>query len=174
MGLNVPGPVKAIIQDHWAVVGFIVIVTIGIGGKMAGGKIYSSLKARDLIESLSDSALYLGSAIAGSSGTILALMLTLVGLIRRMDTDFDHKVYRRISAIATVSAINLIGAVILLLMLTMPVGDFEDIPEHWYPTFFNILYGLTVFISALSVAIIIMLLQTVNGLIAKITPSDDV
>lgn len=168
------GRVKTIINDHWAVVGFAAIALIGLAGKMAGGKIYSSLEARDLIDSLSGSALYLGSAIASSSGTILALMLTLVGLIKRMDAEFDHTVYKRISAIATASAINLIGAVLLLLMMTMPVGDFEDVPEHWYPIFFNVLYSITVFISALSVAIIIMLLQTVNGLIAKITPSNDV
>lgn len=168
------GRIKILISDHWALVGFVGIVVIGAIGKFAGGAIYSSLKARELIESLSGSALYLGSAIATSSGTTLALMLTLVGLIKRMDADFDKPVYQRISVIGTASAINLIGAVLLLLMLTMPVGDFEDIPEHWYATFFNILYALTVLISALSVAIIIMLLQTVNKLIAKITPTDDV
>ena len=57
------------------------ILLVGLAGHFASGAIYSSLEARDMISALSSPALYLGSAIAGSAATTLALMLTLLPMI---------------------------------------------------------------------------------------------
>ena len=54
------------------------ILAVGLAGHFASGAIYSSVEARDMISALSSPALYLGSTIAASASTTLALMLTLL------------------------------------------------------------------------------------------------
>ena len=95
------------------------ILAVGLAGHFASGAIYSSVEARDMISALSSPALYLGSAIAGSASTTLALMLTLLGLVRRADAEFDPQMYRQIYRIAVLATLLLAGAVVMLLLMTM-------------------------------------------------------
>lgn len=150
------------------------IVLVGGAGRWGSGYVYSQAEAMQLIEALSSSALYLGSAMAASSGTTLALMLTLVGIVRRMDQDFDIPIYQRISRISLLSTLSLAGSVVMLLALTMPVGEFEKMPAGWYPWLYNILYALVVGLSALLVATVVLLYATVKVLVASITPTEEV
>ena len=126
------------------------ILAVGLAGHFASGAIYSSVEARDMISALSSPALYLGSAIAGSASTTLALMLTLLGTLL------------------------LAGAVVMLLLMTMPIGEFDDVPGRWFPMLYNVLYWIVVVLSAGLVAMVTMLFGTVRSLIAKLTPHDDV
>jgi CBS domain containing-hemolysin-like protein len=123
---------------------------------------------------LSSPALYLGRAIAGSAATTLALMLTLLGLVRRADAEFDLQMYNRIYRIAVLSTVLLGGAVVMLLLMTMPIGEFDDVPENWFPMLYKVLYWIVVVLSAGLVAMVTMLFGTVRSLIAKLTPHDDV
>ena len=150
------------------------LVLIGAGGRWASGFVYSQAEAMQFIEALTSSALYLGSAMAASSGTTLALMLTLVGLVRRMDQDFDIAVYKRINSVSLLSTLSLAGSVLMLLVLTLPVGEFEKMPAQWYPWLYNVLYALVIGLSALLVGTVVLLYATVKVLIAGITPSEDV
>ncbi|MDG5750379.1 hypothetical protein P8R33_04605 [Qipengyuania sp. XHP0211] len=151
-----------------------IILLVGLAGHFASGAIYSSLEAREMIAALSSPALYLGSAIAGSAATTLALMLTLLGLVRRADAEFDVRMYWQIYRIAVLSTVLLGGAVVMLLLMTMPIGEFDDVPENWFPMLFKVLYWIVVVLSAGLVAMVTMLFGTVRSLIAKLTPHDDV
>ncbi len=150
------------------------ILALGGMGRWANGYVYSMAEAKQLIEGLTSSALYLGSAMTASSGTTLALMLTLIGIVRRMDQDFDMPLYRRINRVSMLSTISLAGSVVLLLVLTLPVGEFEKMPVQWYPLLYNILFALVIALSALLVATVVLLYGTIKTLIAGITPSEDV
>ena len=151
-----------------------VILLAGVGGRWATGHIYSTAAAMDLIDAVRSSALYLGSAIATSAATTLALMLTLVAFVHRTDHDFDHILYKRIRLIAQLSTISLTGSVVLLLILTLPVGEFDKIPSDWFRWLYTAIYAAVVGLSALLVATVTLLLGTLTSLIAVITPSDDV
>lgn len=150
------------------------ILLVGLAGHFASGAIYSSLEARKMISALSSPALYLGSAIASSAATTLALMLTLLGLVRRANAEFDPLMYRQIYRIAALSTVLLAGAVVMLLLMTMPIGEFEDVPARWFPMLYKVLYWIVVILSAGLVAMVSMLFGTVRSLIAKLTPHDDV
>lgn len=150
------------------------ILLVGLAGHFASGAIYSSLEARKMISALSSPALYLGSAIASSAATTLALMLTLLGLVRRANAEFDPLMYRQIYPIAALSTVLLAGAVVMLLLMTMPIGEFEDVPARWFPMLYKVLYWIVVILSAGLVAMVSMLFGTVRSLIAKLTPHDDV
>lgn len=149
-----------------------VVVAFGVAGRWANGLIYSQAEAKDLISALTNSGLYLGSAIATSSGTTLALMLTLIGMVRRMEKSFDPSVYRRIQRVSLLSTLSLIGSVALLLALTMPVGEFEKIPAQWYSRLYDVLYALIIGLSSLLVGTVVLLFGTIRLLIGNIIPYD--
>lgn len=156
-----------------AIIAGLAIVAIGIAGRWANGHVYSSMLAVDMISALADSALFLGSAIAGSSATTLALMLTTVAFVNRIDKKLDAVIYKQINRIALLSTISLSGSVILLLGLTLPVGEFEKLPSQWFVWLYDILYGGTVGLSALLAATIVLLYGTLRHLIMRVTPGDD-
>lgn len=150
------------------------VMAVGVAGHFANGAIYSSLHARELIEALSGPALYLGSAIAASGATTMALMLTLLGLVRRVDAEFDQAMYRRVYRISMLSALLLAGSVVMLLIMTMPIGEFDDVPADWFPALFLVLYWMVVVLSAMLVGMVTLLFSTIRTLIANITPHDEV
>ncbi|WP_084420161.1 hypothetical protein [Henriciella litoralis] len=150
------------------------IVLIGVGARFAIGNVYSEAEATNLISSLTQTGLYLGSAIAGASATTLALMLTLLGLTSQARTDFDAGVYKSISQVAWLSTVSLVGAVILLLMLVLPVGEFEKMPEGWYRMMYEIIFALTVLVCALLTATVVRLFLAIRHVIARVTPGDAV
>ncbi|MBQ94352.1 MAG: hypothetical protein CL510_00725 [Actinobacteria bacterium] len=150
------------------------MIAVGVAGHLANGAIYSALHAREMIEALSQPALYLGSAIAASAATTMALMLTLLGLVRRVDADFDRSMYRRVYHISMLSAWLLAGSVIMLLVMTMPIGEFDEVPQTWFPTLYTVLYWMVVLLSALLVAMVTLLFSTIRTLIANVTPHDDI
>lgn len=150
------------------------IILIGIGARFAIGNVYSEAEATNLIQSLTQTGLYLGSAIAGASATTLALMLTLLGLTNQTQTDFDSDVYRSISQVAWLSTISLVGAVILLLMLVLPVGEFNKMPDGWYQLMYEVIFALTVLVCALLTATVVRLFMTIRRVISQVTPGDAV
>ena len=150
------------------------VMIIGVAGHLANGAIYSALHAQQMIEALSQPALYLGSAIAASAATTMALMLTLLGLVRRVDADFDRSMYQRVYRISMLSAWLLAGSVIMLLVMTMPIGEFDEVPQTWFPTLYNVLYWMVVLLSAFLVGMVTLLFSTIKTLIVNVTPDDSV
>ena len=159
--------------ERKALIASVSIFLFGGLGYWANGLIYSSAKALDMIETLRGSALYLGSAMATSSGTTLALMLTLVGFMMRLDTEFDRSVYKRIKNIALFSTLSLAGSVILLVVLTLPIGQFEKVPAQWYPILYTVIYTLVIFLAGLLVGTVTLVFGTVLLLIQNVTPGDE-
>lgn len=147
---------------------------VGFAARQAIGTIYSSGEAVALLESLSQSGLYLGSATATASATTLALMLTLIGMVRRAEQRFEDRIYRNIEHVSSLSTASLFLSLILLLALVFPVGEFEDLPADWYPMLYQGLFGATVVLVALLAATVTMLYRTVRQVIAHITPGDEV
>ena len=150
------------------------VIVFGVAGHLANGAIYSALHAQEMIEALSQPAMYLGSAIAASAATTMALMLTLLGLVRRVDADFDRSMYQRVYRISMLSAWLLAGSVIMLLVMTMPIGEFDEVPQTWFPTLYNVLYWMVVLLSAFLVGMVTLLFSTIKTLIVNVTPDDSV
>lgn len=158
----------------WATAIFVLICIFGAGARGAIGTIYSAGEAVVLLEALSRSGLYLGSAVATASATTLALMLTLIGLVRRSDADFNTNVYKNIDRVAVLSTASLISSVLLLLILVFPIGEFDDIPDRWYPSLYEGLFAAVVIVAGLLAATITMLYRTIREVISKVTPGDSV
>jgi len=163
---------KIFLEQKLAILGFFGICLLGFGAWKLKGAMYHEAVILDLFSTLQSSGLCLGSAVATSSGTTLALMLTLVGLVRRMDEDVDREMYQTVALVSKTSAVCLVASIILLLTLTLPVSEFDGVSEWYFAALYNVTFSLTVFVSALAVSIVLMLVGVVVSVIRKITPSD--
>lgn len=161
-------------KNHpWATATFLFFILLGLAARWAIGSVYSQGEALQLMEALASSGLYLGSASATASATILALMLTITGMIRRLDADFDHDVWWRIDKVAQASTISLMASLSLLLALVFPMGEFEKLPADWYGWLYNALFAVTVLVIALLATTVTLLYATIREVIAKISPAVD-
>ncbi|WP_460098700.1 hypothetical protein [Qipengyuania sp. 483] len=158
----------------WPAGVFVAVCLFGFGARKAIGSVYGTGEALALLESLARSGLYLGSASATASATTLALMLTLIGVVRRSDHDFNDLVYENVERIARLATISLLASLGLLLVLVFPVGEFDGIPNQWYPMMYEVLFGATVMVVALLAATVMMLYRTVRHVISHITPGSHV
>jgi hypothetical protein len=70
--------------------------------------------------------------------------------------------------------VSLVGAVILLLMLVLPVGEFEKMPEGWYRIMYEVIFAQTVIVCALLVATVVRLFLAIRHVISRVTPGDDI
>lgn len=152
---------------------FFLFLALGAGARWAIGSVYSSGEAMQLIDALASSGLYLGSASATASATILALMLTLTGFINRLDAEFNQDIWCSIDRVAQSSTVSLMASLFLLLALVFPIGEFEKLPTEWYAWFYNILFGITVIVIALLAMTVALLYATIRDVIKKITPDFD-
>lgn len=152
---------------------FLFFVALGLAAHFAIGTVYSAGKALELMASLTDSGLYLGSASATASATIIALMLTLTGMIRRMEADFDREVWVSVDRVSQLSIVSLVASLTLLLALVFPIGEFDNLPPGWFMTLYRVLFGLTVLVTALLAATAVMLYTTLRAVLTAITPHRD-
>lgn len=163
------------INNHrWATGAFLAVCATGFGARQSIGVIYSGAEATQLIEALSRAGLYLGSAIVTASATTLALMLTLIGMIRRMDKDFDDATYRSIDLIARLATASLLISLMVLLAFTLPVGEFDNIPQDWFVRLYDGLFAASVIMVGLVAATVTVLYRTVRRVISIVTPGDEV
>ncbi len=156
----------------WPIAAFLFICALGFGARQAIGRVYSGAEAAQLLEALSRAGLYLGSAVATASATTLALMLTLIGMIRRAETEFDQEAYTRVILIARMSTVTLMSSLILLLAFVFPVGEFDALPGDWYQWLYEALFSITVLTVALLAATVLVVYMTVRHVIVGITPGD--
>lgn len=150
------------------------MLAVGFSARNAIGSVYSAAEAIVLLDALSRAGLYLASAIATGSATIMALMLTLIGMIRRMNEDFDSQAYRNIELIARLATANLLISLLLLMAFVFPVGEFEDLPNKWFDTLYDALFAACVVDISLAAAMVVLIFTTTRRVISKITPGDEV
>ncbi|CAN5906794.1 hypothetical protein BH24DEI2_BH24DEI2_13780 [soil metagenome] len=147
-------------------------MSIAAGVHVLAGTVYSGAKALELFKALSDSSIYLGVALVSSAATILALMLTMIGMARRADEQFDTGFYQRIGRIGALSAATLCGAVLLLIVLGLPAGEFDGLPTWWYKGLYYLATGLIALLAGLAITTILMLFNAVKYVVLKVTPAE--
>lgn len=163
------------LRNHlWAGGTFLVLCVVGFAARKAIGTIYSTAEATSLIDALSRAGLYLGSAIVTASATTLALMLTMIGMMRRMDSEFENATYRGVELIARLATVSLMFGLIVLLAFTLPVGEFEKLPAAWFDNLYNVLFAACVIMVGLIAATVTVLYRTLRQVIATITPGNEV
>ncbi|NVD45559.1 hypothetical protein [Qipengyuania atrilutea] len=167
--------VTEVLRSHlWAIGFFLCTCAIGYGARWAIGDIYSSAEATDLIQALSRAGLYLASAIVTAAATTLALMLTLIGMLKRMESEFNEQTYRDVDLIALLASFTMASGLAVLLAFTLPVGEFDTLPPRWYIYLYEGMFAATVLTVAMFAATVAILYRTVRRVIKRMTPGREV
>lgn len=134
--------------------GIALTLTLGVGQ-------VSPYEVRDLLQPFIDALCYFCSAMCTASGTIVALMLTALGLSAQSDQRFNEFHYRRLRFIARMATIVFVLAALLLLMIGIPFERADAIPRSFHTTVY---YVVTIYASILCgfvVSTVLMLYRTV-------------
>ena len=161
------------VGSRTALVGGVIAGAIALGGQWMVGQVYTGWEARRLLQTVIPSALFFASSIVTGSATVLALMLTMLSLTRHSSGDFDALFFKRVERIGLLATVALIGGVLLLLFLSVPVQEADEVPSHWFRTIYYVLIAYIALLSGLTVGIVLMLFNAIKSLIDVVRPALD-
>jgi mannose/fructose/N-acetylgalactosamine-specific phosphotransferase system component IIC len=159
-----------IVDSLWALIGggvaaLMISVAVIVVGNVSG---YSALTR---VESALPTIQFLCSTVATGGVTILALMVTLLGLSHSVDTDLEQVHYHRIQQIAYMATLAVAAAIFLLVFLSIPVGDSEEVVVSYAEMVY---YGVVIvssLLGGLMITLVLMLLSAVRSLLHIVAPS---
>lgn len=165
--------IKAIKTDsrRAALGGCLAALTI-MGGSWMIGQITGS-EARYLLETVLPSVRSFSGTLMIALITVLALMLTLLGLSTSSEIKLKSAHYQQIKQIALLDMVTFIVAVLFYLLLNVPIQETDSGTAGW----FYFLYYAALIISSLLagavITIVLMLYNAVRNIINAIGPEKE-
>ena len=151
--------------------GLFATIFTGLGVFLLGN--VSGYEAKQLLTSSLPGINMLCNTIVLASATILALLLTLLGVTTSMKSKLKNAHYRQVLSIAQFDTILFVGALILFQLFNIPITEADNVPTSW----FNIIYWSTLIISAIlsgmMITVILMLYTTVTNIIHIVGLGED-
>jgi len=146
-----------------------VISAVGLFGMVfAVGRI-GDFEALRIIAAAVPSTRFLASTAIGAGVTILALLLTLIGLSLTLEISFHVRLYQRAKAITSLTVAAIVIGVALLLAVTLPIREVEEL-SRVYDVLYYVLGVAVASLGGLMVAIGLMISSTLSGLIELAHP----
>jgi len=125
----------------------------------------SGYEAKALIKNSVSGINTLCNTIALASATILALLLTVLGISSGAKSKLKKNHYRHILQIAKLDTVVFVSSLISFLLFNLPVTQSETVPNEW----FSIVYYISLLISSiLSAALIVVVLMLYNTIVNSI------
>jgi hypothetical protein len=151
----------AIVGGGVAIVAFFALV-VGVGA-------IGDFRALSVIEAVLPTTRFLASAAVTAGVTVLALLLTLLGLSLTENVSFDARLYSRARYIAILGVVVIVLGVALLLAVTLPLAEVEDL-SGLYDVLYYILAGAISVLGGVLVSLGLMISATLIGLIDMFHP----
>ncbi len=123
-----------------------------------------SFEALRLIQSALPGARFLASAVIGGALTVLALLLTLLGLSMTSEYVFHTRLYTRVSYITKLSVASIIMSAGLLLAVGVPVQEVDEM-RPYYAILYYVLAGGMALVGGMVVSMGLMIGSTLRGLV---------
>lgn len=149
-------------------VGGLVSAVAMFGAVIAVGNI-GDFRALRIIEAVLPTTRFLASTAIGAGVTVLALLLTLIGLSLNVDMAFHSRLYRRARVITVLSIVAIVLGSILLLAVTMPIDEVQNLTS-FYDVLYYVLATATAVLGGVMVTIGLMISATLIGLIELAHP----
>jgi len=143
--------------------GAICLVAI-LAGTFLLGRL-SGYEAKVLIKNSLDGLNTLCNTVALASATILALLLTLLGLSSSSKSKLKKEHYHNVLQIAKLDTAVFIAAVMSFLLLNLPITESESVPANWFSIIYYISLGISSILSASLIVVVLMLYNTVVNII---------
>ncbi|WP_112376845.1 hypothetical protein [Flagellimonas maritima] len=143
--------------------GVVALIVIGIGMYLLGN--LSGYEAKELIKSSISGLNTLCNTIVLASATILALMLTLLGVSAGTSSKLKDDHYHHVMEIAKVDTVIFIASLLFFLLFNLPVAESDNIPENWFSTIYYISLGVSTILSSALIVVVLMLYNTIVNII---------
>lgn len=155
-----------------AAIGGLLAGSLALVGQLLIGQVYGGSETQRLIESSLPSIRTLASSVVTATGTILALMLTLLSLTQSVSQDFDQAFFKRVERIGMASTVGMIGATLTLLILSIPLQEGDAVNVLFYQLYYYLIIALAASLAGILISVVIILFTTIRGLLAALSPID--
>ncbi len=143
--------------------GILSLGIIGLGTFMLGN--LSGYEAKELIKSSLTGLNTLCNTIVLASATILALMLTLLGVSSGTKSTLKDDHYMHIMQIAKLDTVIFIASLLFFLIFNLPVTESDNIPPNWFAIIYYVTLGISTILSSALVVVVLMLYNTIINII---------
>lgn len=147
-----------------ALLGGTISLAIILTGTFLLGKL-SGYEAKILIRNSLTGMNTLCNTIALASATILALLLTLLGISSSSKSKLKKDHYRHILQIAKLDTFVFVAAVITFLLFNLPITESESVPYNWFNFVYYISLAISSVLSSLLIMVVLMLYNTIVNII---------
>lgn len=147
----------------WALAGGAVTALALFGMTFGVGRV-GDFQALRLIEAVLPAARFLASSAVAAGATVLALMLTLLGLSLNSEFRFGARLYQRARYITILSVAAIVAGVGVLLAVAVPVAEVEGL-DGLYDLLYYVLVVSVSVLGGIMVTIGLMIAETLFGLI---------
>lgn len=155
---------KFIVKNKWSLFGGILATLFTGTGVFLLGNL-SGYEAKQLITTSLSGINMLCNTIILASATILALLLTLLGISTGTKSKLKNAHYYQVLNIAKFDTVLFVGALVLFQLFNIPITEAKNVPTNW----FEQIYWATLFFSSLlsgmMVTVILLLYTTVTNII---------
>lgn len=148
------------------------ITVVGLGAALLIGET-GGYKAEQLLDQSVPQMNALCNTIILASATILALLLTLLGLSSGTPFRLKKAFYFRVQQIAFFDATLFVVTMLLFLALNFPVAQSESLPPIWFQALYYSSLGASALVGGMIVTVVLLLYQTVSDLIQIVGYGND-
>ena len=125
----------------------------------------SGYQAKQLIASSLPGINMLCNTIVLASATILALLLTLLGVSSGSETKLDKSYYKSVLLIAKIDTILFVGALILFQLFNIPITESDAVPTSWFVSIYWTTLFFSSLLSGMMITVILLLYTSVTNII---------
>ena len=143
--------------------GLIATIFTGLGAFLLGN--VSGYEAKQLISTSLSGINMLCNTVVLASATILALLLTLLGISTGTESKLKKDHYIQVLTIAKFDTFLFIGALILFQLFNIPITEADNLPTSWYTTIYWTTLFFSSVLSGMMITVILMLYTTVTNII---------
>ncbi len=153
-----------VVDLRWALLGGAFATIMLFAGAAAVGQI-GSFEGLRLLQGTLPTVRFLASSILAAGVTVLALMLTLIGLTFSAEWKFSEMHFQRVAQISTLTTVMIVISIAILLFIGLPLEESEELLRYYNFVYYSVMAASAI-LGGVLVSVILMLHQTIKGLIA--------
>ncbi|NNL49064.1 MAG: hypothetical protein HKO76_11945 [Acidimicrobiia bacterium] len=153
-----------VVDLRWALLGGAFATIMLFAGAAAVGQV-GSFEGLRLLQGTLPTVRFLASSILAAGVTVLALMLTLIGLTFSTKWKFSEMHFQRVAQISTLTTVMIVISIAILLFIGLPLEESEELLRYYNVVYYSVMAASAV-LGGVLVSVILMLHQTIKGLIA--------
>lgn len=143
--------------------GLISLAIIIVGSTILGN--LGGYEAKQLLKNSLSGINMLCNTVILASATILALLLTVLGLSSGAASKLKEDHYKHIMQIAKLDTAVFVTALVTFVLFNLPVSESEQIPTQWYSIIYYASLVMTSLLGASLITVVLMLYNTVTNII---------